>query len=70
MKEEEVRIAILKRENSRLMKESDIRRLETKLTLNDQRNQIDDLKESEEEDRQEIYYQALFVRLFRRIFKR
>lgn len=70
MKEEEVRIAILKRENSRLMKESDIRRLETKLTLNDQRNQIDDLKESEEEDRQEIYYQVLFVRLFRRIFKR
>ena len=52
------------------MKESDIRRLETKLTLNDQRNQIDNLKESEEEDRQEIYYQALFVRLFRRIFKR
>lgn len=70
MKEEEARIAILKRENSRLMKESDIRRLETKLTLNDQRNQIDDLKESEEEDRQEIYYQVLFVRLFRRIFKR
>lgn len=70
MKEEEVRIAILKRENSRLMKESDIRRLETKLTLNDKRNQIDDLKESEEEDRQEIYYQVLFVRLFRRIFKR
>lgn len=70
MKEEEVRIVIVKSENSRLKKESDIWRLETKLILNDQRNQIDDLRESEVEDRQEIYYQALFVRLFHRIFER
>lgn len=64
MKEEEVRIVIVKSENSRLKKESDIWRLETKLILNDQRNQIDDLRESEVEDRQEIYYQALFCETF------